>query len=64
MIINISQDIGTSLGPNPENEANTITFFKTTIFFVLYFVSVCQKYVTLKASVVEVEILLCTFQDQ
>jgi len=26
--LNISHDIGESLGPNPENEINTINFFK------------------------------------
>ena len=28
--LNISHQIGTSLGPNPDNETNTIEFFKTT----------------------------------
>jgi hypothetical protein len=26
--LNISSDIGTSLGPNPDNEMNVIEFFK------------------------------------
>jgi hypothetical protein len=28
--LNISHDVGTSLGPNPENEINTIEFLKAT----------------------------------